>query len=85
MDTVGFSKCLMYFEVFVSERIDPSRNNAHLILIKPQILHTIGIPKYSLCFSNQHLQRHALIFCNLNTQLLKLFKNSVPVIVGFSH
>lgn len=51
----------MDFEIFVSERVDSSRNDAHLVFIEAQILNTVSIPHDNLSFCDQSLQRHLFI------------------------
>jgi len=80
MDTICLSKCLMYLEILVSERIDAPRDNPHLIFVKPQIFNAVCILQDSLGLSDQHLQRHMLVFCKIYTQLLKLLEDPLPVV-----
>ncbi len=74
---VNFVMILFDFEMLVSEWVDSSADDAHLVFIQPQIFDAVCVFHDFLHSDCQLLQGKMAVLRNIDVQLLQLFENAL--------
>jgi hypothetical protein len=66
----------LYFELLVGEGVDPSADDAHLVLVQAQVLDAVGVAHDLLHADGQVLQGEGGVFGDVDVQLLQLLEDA---------
>ena len=66
MDGVYFCVVVIYFEVLVAERVDPSADEAHLVLVEAEVLDAVGVLHDLLHLERQLLQGEMAVLADVD-------------------
>lgn len=76
MDGVDLIVIFLHFELLVSEGVDPSTDDSHLVLVQPKVLDAIGVSHDLLDSDGQVFEGEGGVFGDVDIQLLQLLEDA---------